>query len=104
MSCSQVCGCRVTSITMLRIASLALCSMLLLCGLIQSHDPGLHPWIRTLSPRSYEHLIYCGYATLQGTQSSIPMGLQYLGPCHALLSQGTTSLSRVGYLVCLYIG
>jgi len=39
-------------VCVLRIASLSLCSMLLLCGPLQSHDPGLHPWIRTLRPRS----------------------------------------------------
>ena len=32
------------------------------------------------SPRSYEHSIDRGYATARSTQSSIPMGHQYLGP------------------------
>ena len=77
---------QVTTITVLRTASLALCYMLLLCGPLQSHDPGLHPWIRTLSPRSYDHSIDCGYSHPEALRvayqwSPVP------GTLSALLSQ-----------------
>jgi len=52
--------------------------------------------VQTLCPRSYEHSINCGYATLKVTQSSMPMGLQYLGPIATTLSQGTYVAGALG--------
>jgi len=42
-------------------------------------EPWMASWFMTLRPRSYEHSIDCGYATLRGTQQSIPVHHQRPG-------------------------
>ena len=60
--------------------------MLLLCGPLQSHDPGLHPWIRTLSPRSAGILLTVAIATPKHSEEH-PYGSPVPGTLDALLSQ-----------------
>ena len=88
--------------TGLWMSEVAIITMLLLCGPLQSHDPGLHPWIRTLSPRSYDHSIDCGYSHPEALRvayqwSPVP------GTLSALLSQRYYPAARVGYLLGLYL-
>ena len=77
--------------------------MLLLCGPLQSHDPGLHPWFRpcVLGVRSIQLTVAMPRPKHSAEH---PYGSPVPGTLDALLSHGTTSLSRVGYLVCLYLG
>ena len=77
-------------------------SMLLLCGPLQSHDPGLHPGS---DPASSE----CGHSVDRGYSHPEALRVASLwspvpGTLHALLSQRYYTAARVGYLLGLYLG
>ena len=94
---------KVTTITVLRTASLSLCYMLLLCGPLQSHNPGLHPWFRPCVLGVTSTQLSVAMPRPKHSEC-IPTGLQYLGPWSALLSHRYYVAVALGYLVCLYIG
>jgi len=61
---------------------------------ILGHDP---------ASSEYEHSIECGYSHPEALRVAY-LGSPVPGTLDALLSHGTTALSLVGYLVCLYLG